>query len=153
MTARVTKDTPDFFQKYFTFRTRVNHVGWDESSQTFEVQTTDLTTGRNSTNEFDLQGTVNVANDLSLATTNASGNVQIDNGLIDVKGNISASETGGASVQHSTATVRLTGTGAQTYATLGNGTFPTLEIDKTAGTVAAAGGTTALNVNRFVAFK
>jgi cation diffusion facilitator CzcD-associated flavoprotein CzcO len=53
MTARVTKNTTDFFDKYFKFQTRVNDVSWDEDEQIFEVHTTDLVTGKNTTTEFD----------------------------------------------------------------------------------------------------
>jgi Flavin-binding monooxygenase-like len=53
MTARVTRNTPDFFGKYMKFRTRVNHVTYDDDDEVFEVHTTDLVTGENTTAEFD----------------------------------------------------------------------------------------------------
>jgi hypothetical protein len=53
MTKRVTKNTPDFFEKYATFNTEVSSVKYDATTQTFQVVTRNVLTGDVQSSEHD----------------------------------------------------------------------------------------------------
>lgn len=50
---RVTKNCPDFFDKYFKFNTSVESVKYNESKKNFDVVTRDVLTGASVEHEFD----------------------------------------------------------------------------------------------------
>eukprot|EP00978_Attheya_sp_CCMP212_P031170 scaffold116951_cov62-Attheya_sp.AAC.1 len=53
MTARVTKNTPDFFEKYVTFNTEVVTVTFDDATKIFTAITKNLLTGEKATSTYD----------------------------------------------------------------------------------------------------
>eukprot|EP00978_Attheya_sp_CCMP212_P006159 scaffold13863_cov59-Attheya_sp.AAC.1 len=53
MTARVTKNTPDFFEKYVTFNTDVVTVTFDNATEIFTAITKNLLTGEKETSTYD----------------------------------------------------------------------------------------------------
>eukprot|EP00978_Attheya_sp_CCMP212_P025671 scaffold83048_cov56-Attheya_sp.AAC.1 len=53
MTARVTKNTPDFFEKYVTFHTEVVTVTFDDATKIFTAMTKNLLTGEKETSTYD----------------------------------------------------------------------------------------------------
>jgi len=53
MLSRVTRDCPDFFDKYVQFNTEVNHVTFVDAKQKFEVKTIDLLTKAVTVQDFD----------------------------------------------------------------------------------------------------
>ena len=53
MIGRVTKNCPDFFEKYMTFNTSVDSVRFDETSSKFKVVTRNLQTSESVTRDYD----------------------------------------------------------------------------------------------------
>mmetsp|Transcript_5423 Transcript_5423/g.7846 ORF Transcript_5423/g.7846 Transcript_5423/m.7846 type:complete len:583 (+) Transcript_5423:136-1884(+) len=53
MSARVTRNCPEFFEKYVTFNTNVSRVVFNDDTQNFTVTIEHLTTGAISTNTYD----------------------------------------------------------------------------------------------------
>lgn len=93
------------------------------------------------TRTYTLTGTLNVAGNFGELPASSSTSVVVNGGTIVVLGNVSAA----AGANGGTTNLQFTGSAGQTYSATG-GTLPSVEINKSSGTVSAAAGTTSLAV-------
>ncbi|MFN5062904.1 MAG: hypothetical protein ACK5GN_08650, partial [Pseudomonadota bacterium] len=123
----------------------VNNLIYEAGAQAREYDSDRAWTLSGTAAKFIVEGdfTIRRATGFTLATAQTSRPIA-NGGTIDLKGNlnINTGAYGGSTL------VKFNSTGNQTYSYTG-GTSPSIEIDKTAGSVSAAAGTTELEMRAF----